>query len=321
MLELSLFINSMNPISLVTAKINPDLDGVASAYAYSRLLQKQQQNATEGIFGHPHVEVQYLIDRFQIDDIAYSPSGHFDSFILVDASDVAGMPQVIRPEDVIEVIDHREFHRAKELFPRAKIQIEKVGAAATQIAERYQNANVSIDRNSAILLYGAIYSNTLHLKASVTTQRDQSAIEWLQKQTQIPQGLIHDMFVAKTEAASRSVENVLQSDWKEFILDSKCIGIAQLEVLQLDDFIRDYLDQILKVLDDLKQKHHLQFAFLTAVDLKQDFNIFVTKDEDAQSLLCKILGVEFKNSVGKRVGLLLRKELVTLILKERATLD
>ena len=41
------------------------------------------------------------------------------------------MPVVIRPQDVVEVIDHRLSNNAAELFPKAKIQIEPVGAAAT----------------------------------------------------------------------------------------------------------------------------------------------------------------------------------------------
>lgn len=299
---------------LITPKINPDLDGFACAYAYSRLLAKQGNSVAEGIFGEPHVEAQYLIDRFHIDDINHSPHGSFESFIFVDASNMSGMADVIRTKDVIEVIDHREVHIANELFPNAKIQIEKVGAAATQIVERYQVAGVQIDEKSAILLYCAIYSNTLNLKATISTQRDQKAIDWLQEQIQIPNGLIHDMFIAKTEATKEHLEKVLRSDYKEFLFNSKRIGIVQIEVIQLNTLVQNYLDQILVVLDDLKKKHDLEFIFLMSVDLEQNFNLFVTDDATVQSLLGSMFKIKFKKSIGKKAGMLLRKQIVPSLL-------
>jgi len=299
---------------LVTSKINPDLDGFACAYAYSRLLAKQGKSVTDGIFGKPHVEAQYLIDRFYIDDIVYNPSKAFASFVLVDVSNMSGVADVIRTKDVIEVIDHREVHIADELFPNAKIQIEKVGAAATQIVERYQGTDIQIDEKSAILLYSAIYSNTLNLKATISTQRDKRAIDWLQKQIQIPNGLIHDMFIAKTEAVKGHFEKVLYSDYKEFLFNSRRIGIVQLEVIQLNTLVKNYLDQILAVLDDLKKKHNLEFLFLTAVDLEQGFNLFVTNDTSTQSLLSRIFKIQFKKNIGKKEGMLLRKQITSSLL-------
>lgn len=298
---------------LITPKVSPDLDGLACAYAYSRLLTQQGKNVTEGIFGQPHAEAQYLIDRFHIDDIAYSLSGAFGSFVLVDASDVLGMPDVIRSEDVIEVIDHRESHRANELFPRAAIQVEKVGSAATQIVEKYQDAHMIIDQKSAILLYGAIYSNTLNFQASVTTERDKKAVRWLEQQVQIPNGLIQDMFIAKTEAAKKDIQKVLLGDYKEFIFNSKKVGIAQLEVVQLHGLMEQCLDLVLAVLLDLQQKNGLHFIFLTAVDLEGKFNLFVTSDANTQAFLSDVFGISFQNDIAERPGVLLRKEIVPLI--------
>ncbi len=298
---------------LIIPKINPDLDGLACAYAYSRLLTKQGKDATEGIFGQPHPEAQYLIDRFHIYDISFSPSGDFDSFVLVDASDVFGMPSIIRSEDVAEVIDHRELHRANELFPHAVIQIEKVGSAATQIVEKYQDACVAIDSWSAILLYGAIYSNTLNFKASITSERDKKAADWLEKQVQIPDGFIYDMFTAKTEAAKKDIRKVLLADYKEFTFGSKKFGITQLEVVRLKALMKQCLDTVLCVLRDFQQQHGLYFVFLTSVDLEKNFNLFVSHDTHTQSLISRVFDVTFNENVAEKSGVLLRKEIVPLI--------
>ncbi len=300
----------MKPRILITGKISPDLDGTACAYAYRRLLNQQGQNTTEGIFGQPHVEAQYLIERFNITDINYSPTEPFDKFILVDSSALKGLPEVIRAEDVIEVIDHRKVQDAAQTFPNAKIQIEAVGAAATQITEKYQNAKAPIDSNSAILLYGAIYSNTLNLKAKVTTQRDKDALNWLKSQTQIPDNLIHDMFVAKTHDAIKELNTTLKDDFQDFSFGEKHIGITQLEVINLEQLIKDHLEQILSVLEELKQEYNLDSAFLTSVDLEKEFNLFVTDDSEAQTVLEKTFNIKFLNNVAKRDDLVLRKEIV-----------
>ena len=184
----------MSTSILITAKINPDLDGVACAYAYSHFLRMQGKNVTGGVFGQMHAEAAYLIDRFGIEDVVHDPAGPFHSFILVDASDMAGMPSAIRQEDVMEIIDHREVHRADELFPNAKIHIERVGSAATLIAEKYRSSEYSIDPHSGILLFGAIYSNTLNFQASITTERDKAAADWLRTQVAVPTSLVDEMF-------------------------------------------------------------------------------------------------------------------------------
>lgn len=295
---------------LITAKINPDLDGVACAYAYSHLLRAQGKNAVGGIFGQMHPEARYLIDRFNVQDVVYDPTGDFDKFVLVDASDMAGMPSVIRTEDVIEVIDHREEHRAHELFPNAKIQIEHVGSAATLIVEKYKSQGCNVDMPIAVLLFGAIYSNTLNFKSSIATSRDQDAIDWLRSQFEIPTSLVLDMFEAKTKLISENLTDAIKIDAKQFDIGKKKIGIAQLEVLNLQLLADSRLKEILVALENMKNEYQLDAAMLTAVDLEKGFNLFITQDIGLQSVIAAALNVNFVSNVAKKEGLLLRKQLV-----------
>jgi len=303
----------MSTSILVTAKINPDLDGVACAYAYSQLLRLQGKKATGGIFGHMHAEAAYLVNHFKIDDVVHDPTESFDAFILVDASDMAGMPSVIRPEAVTEVIDHREVHTASELFPNAKIQIERVGSAATLIVEKYRSSQQSIDLHSAILLYGAIYSNTLNFQVSITSERDKKAADWLQSQVAIPASMIDDMFTAKTRFAFNNLADALTIDAKQCSIGKYRIGIAQLEIMDLQRLADDRFSDIIITLERMKDEQQLDAALLTAIDLREGFNIFVTPDAALQSALSKALNVTFENNVARREGLLLRKQLIPLL--------
>lgn len=301
---------------IVTPKVNPDLDGLACAYGYAKLLQIKEQKATEWVFGQPHVEAQYLIDHLKISDLHFEKdlSGDFDKFIIVDASSLKGMPSIIRAGDVIEVIDHRFVDNAKETFPNAKIQIELVGAAATLITERYLQARVKPEEKVACLLYGAIYSNTLNFKAKVTHQRDAVAILWLKNQAEIPDNLVDDMFKAKTEAIKNQLVKVLIDDFKDYELGKKKIGIAQLEALEIAKIIKNQEDKISKTLANLKTKYDLDYIFLTAVDLKEGVNYFFVLDNKTKNLLEQVLEVRFKNYLGKRSNVILRKEIIPKLL-------
>ena len=175
----------MKPI-LVTCYVNPDLDGVAGAIAYGEFLQKTGKNTVVGIIGEPHDEAKYILDRFGFEYPPIIPNAdNFDEVILVDASDLNGLEGKISAEKVIEIIDHRKVHEADK-FPKAKAQIELVGAAATLVAEKFIQNNVDVSKESATLVYGAIISNTLNFKGSVTTDRDKEAAAWLNKVANCP---------------------------------------------------------------------------------------------------------------------------------------
>lgn len=298
---------------LVTAKIGPDLDGLSCTYAFAHLLNAQGGNAVGGVFGEPHVEAKYIIERFGIGDLVYDPPGPFAEFILVDASDLADMPTVIKPEKVIEVIDHREIYNPAQNFPQAKIQIEKVGAAATLIAERYLQAKVPVDRNSALLLYGAVFSNTLNFKAKVTTHRDHEAVEFLKTQTDIPGDLVRGMFEAKTKDVFSRLSEAIEEEGKNFIRGSINYSIVQLEVLNAVKLVEENKYLIVNDLQELMRSQSLNFNFLSAIDLEKGFNIFVAPSSESQNILQKVLGLKFKGVVAKSEGLILRKELVPLI--------
>lgn len=307
---------------LITPKINPDLDGVACAYAYAQLL-----NATSGgnqyiagIYGRPQVEAQFLLDKFDIKDgLIHQPSDAFAKFILVDASDMKGMPAIIRPPDVIEVIDHRLVQQAADLFPQAEIQIEAVGAAATLIWEKARAKRIDLTDQALLLIYGAIFSNTLNLKSDLIQTRDKEAIKFIADKLA---GLslvqtIDEMFRHKTEYIKNNYATVMPDDFKMFDYRGQKLGIAQLEGYDLSNLLNDQTNSIKDVLHELKNKHNLDFIFLTVADIKDGYNIFLTIDSQTQNLLSKKLSLQFNGQgLAKNSRLLLRKQILPLLLTD-----
>jgi len=305
----------MKPI-LITCYVNPDLDGVAGAFAYGEFLQKTGRESIIGIIGEPHDEAKYILDRY---NFTYPQvilnSDNFDEVILVDASDLNGLEGKIASEKVIEIIDHRKIHEADK-FPNAKVQIELVGSASTLIAEKFIQNNIDISKESATLLCGAIISNTLNFKGGVSTDRDRIAFEYLNKTAQLPADFWKELFGAKSDLSGGKLRERIEGDFAWFVLGDKKIGIAQIEIIGVEKLIKERGEEIVKILDEIKSEMNLDFIFQNTIELEKCKNFFIAKDSQAQALLEKVLNVKFNGLIAERPNLIMRKQIVPLLKEE-----
>jgi manganese-dependent inorganic pyrophosphatase len=298
---------------LITPSKNPDLDGTACAFGYAEFLHKNGKNAVTAIFGSPHREAKFVLKKFNIHGFkdAEKIINEIEEIIIVDASDLRGLSDRIDPQKVIEVIDHRKINEAHE-FPNAMVQIELVGSAATLIAEKFYNNKTTISKESAALLFSAIVSNTINFQANVTTKRDHKMADWLKTKFILPENYINEMFISKSRF-KKSLKEIFIDDFATFCLGNYHLGIAQLEIINVDKFIQDNLGKIKEILEDLKNEKSLDLIFLTCIDLEKAFNKFVIIDKTTQRLIERALKVKFKAEIAQRDGILMRKEIVPLI--------
>ena len=301
---------------LVTCYVNPDLDGVAGAIAYGEFLQKTGKNAVVGIIGEPHNEAKYILDRFGFKyPSMIENADNFDEVILVDASDLNGLEGKISAEKVIEIIDHRKVHEADK-FPKAKAQIELVGAAATLVAEKFMQNNIDISKESATLVYGAIISNTLNFKGSVTTDRDKEAATWLNKVAKLPEDFWKDLFIAKSDLSGNKLAQRIEGDFAWFVMGDKKVGIAQVEMIGAKKLVNERNGEIIQVLEKIKKEMSLDFIFQNTIELENTKNFFVAQDSGTKKLLEKVLNVQFAGVVAERPNLIMRKQIVPLLKEE-----
>lgn len=298
---------------LVTSYKNPDLDGTACAIGYAEYLNKNNEDAIAAIFGLVHREAEFVLKTFNIPkpDDATDVIKLYPYIILVDASDTHGISSKINPIQVVEIIDHRKIHEA-EKFPNAHIQIEQVGSAATLITEKFYTNKVDISHNTAVLLYSAIVSNTINFQADVTTNRDIKMAEWLLIKIQLPYNYIHSMFYDKSQITVPILQ-VFEHDFAIVTFKDRHIGILQLEIINVHEFITKRSNEINDALRTMKSEKKLDYIFLTAIDLEKATNTFVIIDADTQKLVEESLHVRFKNSVAYKEGIIMRKSITPLI--------
>jgi len=292
-------------MKLVTSYPNADLDGVSSAYSYAEYLNKNGKNAVAGIFGEKHIEAEKALEitGATIED-GKELFEETEKIVLVDDSRLGGLPEPIDPANVVEVIDHREITE-EEIFPNATTNIEKVGAAATLIAERFIENNTEISDKSAILLYGGIASNTLNWNAKVTTDRDIEARDWLARKSDIPKDFVRKLFEEKSEI--EDVSEALWGDVKTVSIDGKSLGIFQLEIIDAERFMEEHQGKIEDELDRLLEENDM--AYLTVADLEDGFNFILSTDEETREIISEALGIDFQNGKARTDEVLLRKQI------------
>ena len=269
--------------------------------AYAHLLGDTAQGI---LTGNPQSEVQYFITQHGIavptrpDDL----NGPWTKFVLVDASSMKGMPKIVKAEQVIEIIDHREASPETE-FPHAKIQNNPIGAAATIVVERFIQAGKMPAPDHAKLLYGAIFHNTLDLLASNTDPRDKAAIRFLEANYDLNHQMVADMFTYSTTAILADVRKALVEDYKTFSPYVFC----QLIIWGGD--LKFHEEEIRITLQELEQKSSSQWSILSTVDLEKRKNIFWAESPKAQAVLEQTLGVKFDGNWATLSPVLLRKQI------------
>jgi len=293
---------------LVTAKVNPDLDGTSCTLAYADLLKQTGWDAEGIVSGSRQSEVKYFIEKhnIQVPTRNNEVSGNWDEFILVDASSMKGMPKVVVANKVVEAIDHRAGEPEKE-FPNAKIQNELIGAAATIVVERFIKADKKIQPDHAKLLYGAIYHNTLNFIATNATQRDRDAIKYLEIGFGLNEGIIYEMFDFATRAVEGDIKTALENDAKEFGAARK-IGACQLIVWGKEVFTQKEL--ITASVRFLKSKKDISWAFVNIVDLKSKKSHIFVDGTEGEKVLSKALNAKFDNGWVVLPNALLRKQIM-----------
>jgi len=295
---------------LVTAYESPDLDGSACAYAYAEFLNKTGTSAVAAISGEMHKEANFVFDKFNIpklpnaEDFVASSNG----IVLVDSSELLAISNKIEPKKVIEIIDHRKANDAAK-FLNAKLQIELVGSCATLISERFYMKGVEPSKESAILLYSAIVSNTINFKNNITSNRDRKMAEYLKSKIELPKNYVSEMFAFKSKLDG-SLEEIFDADLAKVRINGKLFIILQLEINGVEEFAKKNMPVLEAVFGRIKKKESADYIFATLIDIEKAFNLFICFDDETKVILENALKIKFTRNLSKREGILMRKEII-----------
>ena len=170
--------------------------------------------------------------------------------ILVDHNNLAQSVEGIEEADILEIIDHHNLGAIGTNVP-INFRSKPVGCTSTMIYDMFKESNVKIPKNMAGLMLSAILSDTLLLTSPTTTESDRFAVSKLAKIAGVDvekYGI--EMLKAASSIEGMSVNDLIKSDFKSFVVNDKNLGIGQVMTLDFET-INKNIDEFVNNLDEM----------------------------------------------------------------------
>lgn len=289
---------------------NPDTDSVISAICYSKFLGSGYIPATLGELNN---ETKFILEKFNIQKpIILTKINDEDRVILVDHNENTQTIDGLKNEQIIEILDH---HKINISLPNPiNITTKPYGSTASLVTEKFLDAKKEIDKDTASLLLSAILSDTVIFKSPITTEKDRNFASILSEISEIGDVTEYGMqlFKKKADLSSKTSEEIIYNDFKEFDFSGKKIGIGQIELIDSNDIL-DKKDSILSEMQKVVDTKGLFSIILVVTDIMREGSSFwVVGNKD---IIQGIFNIDDDNDYVD--GVLSRKKQVVPVLEEK----
>lgn len=288
-----------------------DIDAYAGCVAYAELLNLKGEEAIAFSSANINESVTKTIRSWEAPlQTEYVPKPD-NTFILVDVSGPEFLDKVVDVNKVEEVIDHHiGYEKYWEERIGAKSNIEFIGAACTQVYERWQKSGLlgQMSKTSARLLASGILDNTLYFKADVTTTRDHEAYNQLLKIANLPKDWTEQYFQECEESIFADIERALTNDTKMMKfqnLDSNNVAFGQLVIWNASRAVNECRGIIEKTMSKITNDW-----FINVVSINDGQSLFLASNGKVIQWAEQILNVKFNERLAHADKLWLRKEIV-----------
>jgi manganese-dependent inorganic pyrophosphatase len=275
-------------MKIVIGHKNPDTDSIVSALVLAKILGYKACAS-----GEPNEETKYLLDLANIKPPQVIEKFNGEEVYLVDTNNKEELPE--GEFTLIGIVDHHRLFGNLSSSNPIEVIIKPVGSTATIIAERYFE---KLDEKDALLLLGAILSDTVVFKSPTTTDLDIQIAKKLAKICGIEN--IEEFGIKLKKAGSKLSDNIRENllrDCKTWDLPRGKVMCAQLEIFDYEDVLSKK-EEYLKEMESLKNENGCK-AFLLMVTnvLDGDTKLLVVCDDDVKELIEKALGKIENNEI------------------------
>ena len=269
----------------VMSYINPDTDGIACTIAMAKLLSLKNENWIPVVFGSIGRETLFVLNSLEISipstDILLD---EVEKIVLVDTHHKSQLPIDFPYDKVVSIIDHHP-NGDEDLFPIADILNQKIGAAASLVAEMYIESKI-IDIPILKLLGFAILSNTLNFCAPSSTEFDKNIFRQICNIAPINAEQIDRMFEQRSLILKKDIYVAIGADFKVFDTKFGRVGISQIE----DKIFEKMIDvsQCADALQRLADEHELDLCLFNGVDIRFKRSLVIAANKQSQKLMCSL---------------------------------
>ena len=201
--------------------------------------------------------------------------------LLVDHAESAQSVPGIDEAEIVEILDHHHIGSIETRIPVAAT-FDPVGSTATLVVERFRQAGLEPARPTALMLLGAVLSDTVILNSPTTTPRDHAVIEHLERILTVDaEDFGREMFTQTSDVSHLPAEEIVAHDAKDYeVSTGKTISISQLETV--GDSVLERRDELLEALGAFRERegHALSALMLTDI-LAKGTDLLVTGETAA----------------------------------------
>jgi manganese-dependent inorganic pyrophosphatase len=295
---------------------NPDTDTICSALAYADLKTKSGINVEPIRLGEVNGETQFALNTFgaEAPRLVEKVATEVKNVILVDHNEFQQSADDIRDVTILEVIDHHRianFETSGPLYYRA----EPVGCTATILNKIYKEKGIAIEKNIAGLMLSAIISDSLLFKSPTCTREDVEAANELAKIAGVDAQVYGlDMLKAGADLSSKTVEQLISLDAKEFQMGENLVVIAQVNSVDTNDVLSRQ-QELETVITQTIEQRNLDLFLLVITDILNSDSVALALG-NAQNAVEKAYNVTLDNNTALLKGVVSRKKQVVPVLTE-----
>jgi len=248
------------------------------------------------------------LDHFKVDAprLVETVANEVNQVILVDHNESQQSVKDLDRVQVIEVIDHHRianFKTESPLYYRA----EPVGCTATILNKLYKENGVKIKKEIAGLMVSAIISDSLLFKSPTCTDEDVAAAKELAEIAELNMdeyGL--EMLKAGADMSSKTVEQLISIDAKEFTMGNHKVEVAQVNVVDTNDVLGRKSD-VEEAMKKVISEKGLGLFVLAITDILTNNSVVVAVG-DQTTAVEKAFDVKLENGQATLEGVVSRKK-------------
>ena len=201
--------------------------------------------------------------------------------VLVDHAEEAQSVPGVEQAEIVEILDHHHIGSIETKIP-VTATFDPVGSTATLVIERFRQNGMEPTPPTATMLLGAVLSDTVILNSPTTTERDNAAVDYLERVLALDAtDFGREMFEQTSDVSRVDADDIVRRDAKEYeVSEGRRICIAQIETVGLG--ILDRRDELLEALQRLRDaKDYLLYALMVTDILEQHTKMLVAGEHTA----------------------------------------
>jgi manganese-dependent inorganic pyrophosphatase len=226
--------------------------------------------------------------------------------VLVDHAEQAQSAVGVGEAEILEILDHHHIGSIETRIP-VTATFDPVGSTATLVVERFRQAGMEPSRSTALMLLGAVLSDTVILNSATTTRRDHAVVEYLERVLAVDAAdLGREMFESTSDVSGLSAEQIVTRDAKRYhVKGGQEICIAQVEVVGRG-LLLERKEELLEAMRSEREDRDLALYALMVTDVvDKGTEMLVAGDIGA---VARSFGVEQNDSTIDLPGVMSRKK-------------